>query len=130
MGQTDLQIAAAGWLAQHALFASLVARFGPERVRTLDSETLVASPPAAIAALAGLFRLPLDAPAIAEIAGGPAFSRHSKFDKPFDARDRRAEHRDATELHRDEIEKVAVWAETVAASAGIAMQLDAPLLPY
>ena len=43
LGMTDLQAAAVGWLAQHALFAALIARF-PDRVRSLDSETLLARP--------------------------------------------------------------------------------------
>ena len=34
--------AAAGWLAQHAVFEAVVKRFGPGRVRTLDSDTLLA----------------------------------------------------------------------------------------
>ncbi len=40
---TDLQAAAIGWLAQHAIFARLAARW-PTRVRSLDSETLMADP--------------------------------------------------------------------------------------
>ena len=43
LGQTDLQVAAVGWLAQQALFGQLAEAF-PGRVRTLDSETLLARP--------------------------------------------------------------------------------------
>ena len=128
LGQTDLQIAAAGWLAQHHLFALLVREFGPARVRTLDSEALVARPAPAMAALADLFGLKLSAPMIDEIVTGPAFARHSKFDKAFSVSARVEEQETAEALHADEIEKVVAWAEKVAESRGIALRLEAPLV--
>ena len=127
-GQTDLQIAAIGWLAQHALFAEMAARF-PDRVRTLDSETLTAEPARVMAALAALYGLPLDAAAVADIVAGPAFTTHSKGGgKAFDHARRAAENAEAASLHADEIETVAVWAEAVAAGAGVPMAPPAPLV--
>jgi hypothetical protein len=126
---TDLQVAAAGWLAQHQLFAQLIARFGPERVRTLDSATLMARPGEAMAGLSGLFRLGLGSPAIGSVLTGPAFTSHSKSNTGFNAADRLAEQRDAAETYADEIEKVAIWAEAVAAAAGVSLNPGAPLLP-
>lgn len=128
LGQTDLQIAALGWLAQHALFADVVARYGAGRVRTLDSETLLARPAAVIGAVARLFRLDADEARVAAIAAGPAFTRHSKTGAAFGAEARAEEYRVATAAHADEIDKVAQWTDAVAAAAGIAMQLPAPLL--
>jgi hypothetical protein len=128
LGQTDLQVAAVGWLAQHARFGALAATLGPNRLRTLDSETLLADPRAAMAALASHFGLPLDAGALDEIVAGPAFTSHSKFGTHFDADARADEYRQATAVHADEIEKVAVWAEAVAETAGISMKLDQALL--
>ncbi|HEX8062092.1 MAG TPA: hypothetical protein VF535_02650 [Allosphingosinicella sp.] len=125
---TDLQVAAAGWLAQHDVFARLVERFGPERVRTLDSATLVARPRETMAGLSDLFRLGLDGQAIDRVLAGPAFTSHSKSNAGFGAADRLAEQRDAAETHADEIEKVAIWAEAVAAAAGVSLTLEAPLL--
>jgi hypothetical protein len=125
---TDLQVAAAGWLAQHAIFGRLIARFGPARVRALDSATLMASPGEAMAGLSGLFGLGLDGPGIEAIVSGPAFTSHSKSNAGFSAADRLAEQRDAAATHADEIEKVAIWAEAVAAAAGVALRLDAPLI--
>jgi hypothetical protein len=125
---TDLQVAAAGWLAQHGAFAGMVERFGAARVRTLDSATLLARPGDAMTALSDLFGLGLDPPAVERILAGPAFTSHSKSNAGFSAADRLAEQRDAAETHADEIEKVAVWAEAVAAAAGLSMQLKAPLL--
>jgi hypothetical protein len=46
-----------GWLAQHALFARLVERYGPSRVRTLDSATLLERPAEVLAGLSAHFRL-------------------------------------------------------------------------
>lgn len=126
LGQTDLQAGAIGWLAQHALFASMVKQFGPARVRTLDSETLMADPAAAMTALGGLFGIELDVPAV---VAGPAFTRHSKFDTDFGAEARADEHRDAAQVHGEEIDKVAIWAEAVAASAGVPLVLPGALLP-
>ena len=126
LGQTDLQVAALGWLAQHILFARLVEAFGPERVRTLDSEALMADPARSMTALSGFFGVPLD---IATTIAGPAFTTHSKFGSDFDAAARDAEVRAAADIHTDEIEKVAVWAEAVAQSAGRSFDLGAPLLP-
>jgi hypothetical protein len=125
---TDLQVAAAGWLAQQDVFARLVGRFGPERVRTLDSAVLMARPAEAMARLSDLFGLGLDDRAVEEVLAGPAFTSHSKSNSGFGAAERAAEQRDAARTHADEIDKVAVWAEAVAEAAGVSLQLKAPLL--
>ncbi|MEG3177199.1 hypothetical protein U1872_13230 [Sphingomonas sp. RB3P16] len=128
LGQTDLQVAAVGWLAHQQLFARLVDQFGPARVRTLDSATLMADPSAALAAFATLTGRPLDADTHAAIAGGPAFRTHSKSGATFDARDRARELAQGDALHADEIDKVVRWAEVVASNVGIALATPAPLL--
>ena len=128
LGQTDLQVAAMGWLAQQGVFQTLVRRFGPDRVRTIDSETLLARREEALTELAGLFGLGMSAQTAAEIAGGPVFARHSKFATPFDAAARSREQDDIPADRRDEMEKVLAWTEAVARSAGIPFTLDAPLL--
>jgi hypothetical protein len=121
--QTDLQVAALGWLAQQQLFARLAARH-PQRVRSIDSETLARQPAAAMDALGRLFGVALDG---AAIAAGPAFTRHSKDGAAFDAAARTAA-RAAEAAHADEIAKVVVWAGKVAEAHGVPMQLPAPLL--
>ena len=125
LGQTDLQAAALGWLAQHALFARLVETYGATRVRTLDSETLVAHPAAVMDALGRLFDVTLDAEAV---AAGPAFTQHSKSGAAFGASARARETSAISALDADEIDKVAVWAAAVADSQGVPMTLPAPLL--
>ncbi len=128
LGQTDLQIAAVGWLAQHALFAATIERYGPARVRTLDSATLLARREEVLAGLSAHFRLNLQPADIAAILAGPAFNTHSKSRAAFSGEARAAEHRTAAEAHAEEIEKVTLWAEAVAANAGIGLDLRAPLV--
>lgn len=123
LGQTDLQIAAMGWMAQHALFARMAAQFG-DRVFTLDSELLLAQPGAVMAALCRFFDVALDVPAV---VAGPIFGQHSKFGQAFTSEDRTTE-RQAEAAHADEISKVAIWAEAVAKAAGVPMILPRPLL--
>lgn len=127
LGQTDLQVAAVGWLAQQSLFTDLIARFG-ERVRSLDSETLTARPEEALRALSAFYGPPLSDAVIAEILADGAFTRHSKTGSDFGIDARAAEYRTATATHGDEIEKVAHWAGIVAQGAGLSLTLKAPLL--
>lgn len=117
-GQTDLQIAAMGWLAQAQLFQAMAARFGP-RVRTVASDALLADPRASVDAMAALFGLARAPSLIEAVASGPAFSRHSKDDTPFGREARAAEYAAATGQHADEIGKVIAWTHTVADRARI-----------
>jgi hypothetical protein len=127
LGLTDLQVAAVTWLAQQALFTRLITHFG-SRVRTLDSEILLARPRDALAVLTKLYQLSMRPEEIAEIAAGSAFTQHSKFGTAFSSSARAAEYHNAAKLHGDEIEKVVMWAEAVAKNAGVSMTLSAPLL--
>jgi hypothetical protein len=127
LGQTDLQVAAVGWLAQQALFARLVIEY-PARVRTLDSETLLARPADVMQALAALYGLALSSAQIGEIVAGPAFTTHSKSKAAFGSNARTAEYDDAAAMHGDEIMKVVVWADAVAKNAGVATTLPARLI--
>lgn len=125
---TDLQVAALAWLGQQMLFADLVARYGTDRIRTLDSATLTAQPRAAMAAAARLFAIPMSDRLLDDLVAGPAFKRHSKFGNAFDAGARAMEHRAAADTHAREIEVVVRWAERVAESFGIALTPPAALL--
>lgn len=127
-GHSDLQVAAIGWLGQRRLFANLVERFGVARVRALDSSTLMAKPTSAIEALISHFDLSADRHVAQQIVMGEAFNRHSKLGMPFDASDRAAEHHAAALTHADEVEKVALWAEKVAAMFDIDLGASAALV--
>lgn len=126
---TDLQVAALAWLAQHRLFARISERLGPGRIKSLDSETLLARPAEAIAALASHFHLPMSKAQAGTIAEGTAFTRHAKTGAAFGAKDRAARHESASAANADELQKVDAWAGSVAAHAGVPLSLPAPLLP-
>lgn len=123
---TDLQAAAVGWLAQHQLFAALAARW-PDRVRTLDSEALIARPRDHLAAAAALFGLTLEAGQIDAIVSD-VFARNAKDGASFALGQRAAEAEAGAALHADEIDKVAIWAEAVAKNAGVELRLPLPLV--
>jgi len=124
---TDLQAAAVGWLAQHALFNTLVKQAGPARIKTLNSSRLTADPATAMAALVAHYGLAIDPAVLDELVSGPVFHRHSKSDVAFDATSREEERQTGAALHADELEKVMAWAEAVAKNAGLLMELPAPL---
>lgn len=125
---TDLQAAAVGWLAQHALFQQIVGKFGPGRIRTLNSRDLMAAPDKAMAALRDHYDLALDDAALAALVDGPVFTRHSKSDEDYSAQAREADRKAGEAVHAEEIEKVTAWADAVAKGASISMTLPAPLL--
>lgn len=118
--QSDLQVAAVGWLAQHQLFHKMTAQFGAERIATLDSERLTADPEGMFVATAKHFGLDVLGEAIAT---HPAFATHSKFGNAFTTEDRAAEHKAAADAHGEEIEKVLIWSEAVAKTANIDLEL-------
>lgn len=124
---TDLQVAAVGWLAQHALFAAIISKFGPERVRSLNSEVLLANKHETMKQMSDLFQLDVDQHNLERIVNGPAFNRHSKLDMEFDDSAREKEHADAASLHADEIEKVYEWAKVMGERMKIPQILASPL---
>lgn len=123
---TDLQAAAVGWLAQQRLFAALLTRW-PNRLRALDSETLVAQPAASIAATARHFGIALDEGAIAGIVDA-VFSREAKGGTAFAHGQREADRKAGEAVHAEEIDKVTIWAQEVAARADVPMDLPLPLI--
>ena len=126
--QTDLQVAATGWLAQHAHFTSLAAKLGPNRLRSLDANVLSADPAAALTATASHYGLALDPQAVSEIVAGPAFTRHSKSGADYSGMVRDQEYAVARVSYGEEIDTVLVWAKAVASSAGIRLEGPFPLL--
>lgn len=118
--QSDLQVAAVGWLAQQHLFRRIANQFGSGRIATLDSETLTANPAATLGAAGRHFGIDI-APSLLD--GHPAFATHSKFGGSFNTESRLAEHESAQQAYGDEIDKVLIWAEAVAKTAGIELKL-------
>lgn len=126
--QSDLQIAAVGWLSQHAYFQRLAAKVGPGRLRSLDADMMSAMPAQAITAVADHLGLALDETTIAEIVSGPAFNQHSKSGQAFNPQSRTEEYALALAAHRDEISLVTEWAQKVADAAGVNLAAPFPLL--
>jgi hypothetical protein len=124
---TDLQSAAVGWLAQHALFHRLVEAF-PDRIVTLDSETLVSQAGPVLNALTRHFGLSLDHAGVAAVVNGPVFAKDSKRGGSFSAEERQRVHADGAERHADEIGKVLHWATLLADTAGVGMALPNALI--
>lgn len=124
--QSDLQIAAIGWLAQQRLFQQLLARW-PDRVCSLNSEDLNARPTKALAAAAALFGIGMDDATLAASIESN-FARDSKTGDRFEAGRREADRMAGEAAHADEIEKVCLWAEAVGQTNGIGMDLPQPLL--
>lgn len=127
-GQTDLQIAGLAWLIQNMRFAALIDQFGESRIRTIESEAFLADPARTLQAVATLFELNLSAEDASAISESAIFKTHSKFGDDFDADSRREERTSAENAHADEIEKVAIWVETVAQTINAPMVMPAPLL--
>ena len=121
--QTDLQVAAVGWLAQQAMFAEAAQQH--RGYRTLDSETLIARPVECLAALGKLFELDLDAQAVAE---GPAFRTHSKDRSEYSPDQRQQERVLGKSLHAREIDMVMEWTGQLSAHAKVPMTLPSPLV--
>ena len=126
--QSDLQVAAIGWLAQHRHFATLAAKYGATRIATLDADRMTAEPARAIAAAIAHYGLAADPAAVAEIVAGPAFSRHSKSGAAYTAQQRATEYAQARAAYGEEIDMVVVWAERVAETFGIALTAPNALL--
>lgn len=121
--QTDLQAGAAGWLAQHAIFAD--AAKAHSDFRTIDSETLMAKPQESLAALSERFDIGFDA---AEVAAGPAFRTHSKDRSNYSPEQRDHDREKGRDTHAREIGIVVQWAEQLAAHAGIPIVLPEKLI--
>lgn len=125
-GQTDLQIAACAWLGQNAIFASLATGYA-DRVRTLDSASFLDRPAETIRSAAGHFGLGMQDAQVEAALAGP-MQRNSKDRSHYSRQNREADYAEALARHGDEIRKVEIWAKAVAESAGIRLQLPAPLL--
>lgn len=126
--QSDLQVAASGWMAQHRLIAALIEKLGSVRLRTLDADGMAADPRASLEAVAGHYGFALDSATLDAIAAGPAFARHSKSGAAFTPEDRAREYAAARAAYGEEIDTVLVWSDRLAEAAGIALKAPASLI--
>ncbi len=126
--QSDLQVAAVGWLAQQAMFERLAHQFGPTRIASLDSETLTRDPASAVALVARHFDLPGSKAGQTAHDGHPAIARNSKSGESFAAGERQSDQEAARHAYGAEIDQVTIWAKAVAHQAGVAMTLPHALI--
>ncbi len=126
--QSDLQVAAVGWLAQHRLFTDLAAKLGPERLASLDADAMLADPAEALRAVTAHYGLAMSEAHLSAMLGGPAFSQHSKSGAAYSSEARSADYARVREAHGEEIGMVMVWAEAVAKAVGVSMDAPNPLL--
>lgn len=120
--QSDLQVAAVGWLAQQANFARLAERFG-DRITVLDSRELTRNPATSAATLAAHFGIA--GLSERDFAAHPALSRDSKTGAYFAPGQRDIDLTSASSAYGDEIEQIVGWAEAVANTAGVPLSLHA-----
>ncbi|MFM5908014.1 MAG: hypothetical protein ACKOPO_10600 [Novosphingobium sp.] len=122
--QSDLQVAAVGWLVQHRLFAALAAKTG-DRMASLDGDLMFADMANALLAVATHYGLSLDVEAA---MGGRAVARHSKSGDAYSAQTRADDYARVRAAHGDEIDMVLAWSQAVAGAAGISLTAAKPLL--
>lgn len=121
--QSDLQVAAIGWLAQQQAFAALL-DWAPDRIASLDSRALTGDPVAAVAAATTHFGLAADE---TQIAAHPALGRNSKSGAAFAPGERQRDLAAAESAYGDEVSQVFDWAAAVAEQAGIPLTLPGAL---
>ncbi len=121
--QSDLQVAALGWLAQQQAFAALL-NWAPDRIAALDSEALTGNPVTAVGAAMDHLGLAGNRAAIAD---HPALARNSKSGASFGVGERQRDLDAAAVAYGAEIEQVIGWATAIAGQAGIPLVLPRPL---
>jgi len=128
--QTDLQIAAQAWLMQASFMEQVAKRFGPSRVRVLNSETFLADKARTLEAVGEFFGLALKEQSWAEIAAGPVFGEHAKeYGRAFDADAHRQQQQDAAAAHGHELAMARDWARAVAQRCNAPLTLEENLFP-
>ena len=122
---TDLQLTALSWLSMRKAMLDAAATFGPERVRSINSERLIEDPRTALKAISRHFRLRLD---MDECLASGIFDRHAKTGEPFNAARRAERIAETLRVHGQEIGPVVNWTRKVAEATGIAWDLPYALL--
>jgi hypothetical protein len=119
--------AAALWLAQLRLYAGLIAAF--PNARSLDAETLFATPNPVLAAAAAHFGVGLTEPERDAIAGGALFSTYSKDPgRAFDNAARLAVQAESARLLEPEIGRARRWLDARLVGNPLPAALDRPLV--
>lgn len=107
---TDLQLAAVVWRMQMNGFLNALERFASNRIRSLDSEDLLAGPEAVLGRLDDYFGLGLGPDTVSRIAGSDLFQQHSKFaDRTYDTSVRAEENERIEAEHGPALDQIIEW---------------------
>jgi len=122
---SDLQLGALAWLAMQRQIWHGAHRFGEKRVRSINSETLIARPADSLPAIADHFGFVLD---VEQRVAAGVFDRHSKTGEPFNAAVRQRALAERMQQHGDEIQPIVERTQEIAKAHNIPWGLPYPLL--
>jgi hypothetical protein len=111
--QTDLQIAALGWLMRRYHFESAARSFGGGRSHLLYFQDLLSDAQTFLTTASDFLGLQATPEALRNVVAGPVFATHSKEDRPFGTAERSSEVRQLRDAFEEEVELVARWVEAV-----------------
>lgn len=118
----DLQVAAQAWLMQISFMEQITKRFGIDRIRVLNAETLLADPVNTLRQVGAFFDMNLTRDNAQRIATSSIFHEHAKeLGRPFDAAAQKAQYEEAGAAHREELMMAKDWARA------LAIRCEAPL---
>lgn len=126
--QADLQVAAQAWLMQASFMEQLAKRFGRNRLRVLNCESILNDGAGTLLQVGAFFDLNISAAAADAIASGPIFREHAKeFGRAFDAAAQRRQYDDTGHAHREELMMAKDWARALAIRSGAPLVLEETL---
>lgn len=126
--QADLQVAAQAWLMQTSFMDQLAQRFGRNRVRVLNSESVLNDPAGTLVEIGAFLNLKLPPELANAIAEGPVFQEHAKeLGRPFNAAAAKEQFNEAGRVHRDELVMAKDWARALAIRCGAPLVLEETL---
>lgn len=115
---TDLQVAGLGWLLHHQIYDKMIQRFGADRLKLCDSNTLLEDPARTVERSFAHFGLEPPIEEVDAIAAGPAFTQNSKDRSSYSRSDREEQIAATKAANSDEIAKVSEWVRVIARNAG------------
>lgn len=125
---SDLQIAAQAWLMQASFMEQLARRFGTNRVRVLNSESVLGDPTGTLSHIGAFFDFDLSAETARAIAEGAVFQEHAKeLGRPFNAAAQKQQYDEAGRAHREELMMAKNWARALAIRCGAPLVLQETL---
>ncbi len=126
---TDMQVAGLAWLLQRRWFAQNMARFGLERMGSVDSDAFNADRLGTLEAVCRFVSAPVDRATLAQAMPDGLFDHHSKLGGDYAARDRNDRARSASAVFEEEAAMVGEWIANIMGQAGLGERLGNPIAP-